>query len=191
MLAPLLVAVAVGSWRRTYRRSRSGSRRDGDRVRCQDGVLWRLRRGDALADCRCGPMPFVVSFTAYFIGLHVAEALCSAAAVRGKCDAMTSPRSRVGLCLLHRCSLHCCCRTLHKSMRLKPATTPPKAARAAEVRRRQDDHRARVEQRARPSADPPADDCRHRLLGHQACVHAVAGGGLRVHRRHAHGARAI
>ena len=55
------------------------------------------------------------------------------------------------------------------------------------LQRRRDDHRARLEQRTRSSADPSAARARHRFLGDQARLHAVAGGRVRVRRRHVDG----
>ena len=117
-----------------------------------------MLRGSALR-----PMPFVVSFTGYFIALALVEALCC-----GACSRVATYASM----LVQRRFRNTCA-----------AARRGRARSRREVRRRQDDHRARLEQRDRPSADPSADDARHRLLGDQARPDAVAGRGLRVRRR--------
>jgi hypothetical protein len=77
MLGPLVVAVA--SWElaeRTYRRS--PERLTGVMAAAFAGKM--LFFGAYVTVMLMGvslrPVPFVVSFTAYFIGLHVTEALC-------------------------------------------------------------------------------------------------------------------
>ena len=60
--------------------------------------------------------------------------------------------------------------------RRSPGRWPWRRARGIRrLQRRRNHHQPRLEQLARPSADSPADDCRDRLLGHQARLHAVAG----------------
>ena len=75
---------------------------------------------------RVRPVPFVASFTAYFIALYLVEALYSAAPVRGQDVSTTCVHSR-------------------RRSREHAAEAATEARR--EVQRRQDDHRARVEQR--------------------------------------------
>ena len=77
MLAPLVVAVA--SWElaeRTYRRD--PARLTGLLVTAFAGkmVFFGAYVALMLFGLALRPVPFVASFTAFFIGLHVAEALC-------------------------------------------------------------------------------------------------------------------
>jgi hypothetical protein len=77
MLAPLLVAVV--SWalaERTYRRD--PARLTGLMVTAFAGkmVFFGAYVAVMLQGLKLQPVPFVVSFTGSFIGLHVAEALC-------------------------------------------------------------------------------------------------------------------
>lgn len=77
MIGPLLVSVV--SWelaQRTYRRC--PERLTGLMVTAFAGkmVFFGAYVAVALLGLSLRPIPFVVSFTAYFIGLHVTEALC-------------------------------------------------------------------------------------------------------------------
>lgn len=77
MLAPLLVAVA--SWEMAERTYRHGPERlTALMVTAFAGkmVFFGAYVSVALLGFSLRPVPFVVSFTAYFIALHLAEALC-------------------------------------------------------------------------------------------------------------------
>ena len=77
MVGPL--AVAAVSWIITEDERTVESRAADGRV---DARAWRsrrcfsgARRGHACEYSRCGPAPFIASFTSYFIALHMMEAL--------------------------------------------------------------------------------------------------------------------
>ena len=84
MLAPL--AGAVATWVLVARTYRSQPERLTSLMVAafarETGVLRRVRDGDAEACWRCRPVPFVISFTTYFIALHMFEALCLQRSVR-------------------------------------------------------------------------------------------------------------
>ena len=87
----------------------------------------------------CGPMPFVASFTGYFIALHLIEALYL--------RRLFAAGARIAMQVFRLMS----CKSTFRN-------TPRDRRRRRGVQRRRDDHRARLEQRPRSSADSPADD---------------------------------
>ena len=118
-----------------------------------------LRRRDAEGSRAPAAAPFVVSFVVYFMALYAVQAVLLRTPV------VAAPGAAPG-------------NRFHSSCPSRPILA------AADVQRRRGHHRARLEQLARPSADPSAADLRHRLLGHQARVHAVARRRAGVRRRH-------
>jgi hypothetical protein len=77
LLAPL--AIAVGSWvqmERTYRRNPGALTRVILRAFIGKMIFFGAYVAVVLSALSVRPIPFVVSFTAYFIGLHAMEAIC-------------------------------------------------------------------------------------------------------------------
>jgi hypothetical protein len=77
LLGPL--AVAAGSWllmERTYRRDPEGLTRLMLKAFLGKMIFFGAYVAVALRALPIRPIPFVVSFTSYFIGLHVIEAIC-------------------------------------------------------------------------------------------------------------------
>jgi uncharacterized membrane protein YdfJ with MMPL/SSD domain len=77
LLGPL--AAATGSWvlmERAYRRDPEGLTRLMLKAFLGKMIFFGAYVAVALTALSIRPIPFIVSFTTYFIGLHVAEAVC-------------------------------------------------------------------------------------------------------------------